>query len=281
MQIFKDIASLQQEFKTNRYRKTLGFVPTMGALHQGHISLIEASKKDNDLTICSIFVNPRQFNNPEDLKKYPRTLENDISILEEAGCNYLFLPSEVELYNNKREHLINISFGYVENIMEGKFRPGHFNGVGLIVSKLFNIVGPDSAYFGQKDLQQVVIINHLVDELNFMIDIKCMPIKREVDGLAMSSRNMNLKEASRKDAIIFYNALNRAKILLQKGVEIEAVKKDISILFDKQENANLEYFEIVNAHSLLPLQVYKGERKTALCIAGYLDGIRLIDNIMI
>lgn len=280
MQIFKDIASLQQELKTSRNSRTLGFVPTMGALHQGHLSLIGASKKDTDKTICSIFINPKQFNNPEDLKKYPRTLEKDISMLKEAGCDYLFLPSEDELYGQKKL-LININFGYLENIMEGKYRPGHFNGVGLVVSKLFNIVRPDKAYFGQKDLQQFTIIKQLVDELNFSIDLKCMPIIRESDGLAMSSRNMNLNNSARKNATVFYKALNKASLMLKQGEGIEGVKREISDLFNGHNEANLEYFEIVSAQSLLPLKVYRQEIKTALCIAGYIDGIRLIDNVII
>ncbi|MGK7391493.1 MAG: pantoate--beta-alanine ligase [Candidatus Cyclobacteriaceae bacterium M2_1C_046] len=280
MQIFEDIASLKQELKTSSYSRTLGFVPTMGALHQGHISLIEASKKNNDLTICSIFINPTQFNNPEDLKKYPRTLEKDISMLIEAGCDYLFLPSDEELYG-QNDLLIKINFGYLENIMEGKYRPGHFNGVGLVVSKLFNIVRPDKAYFGQKDLQQFSIIKHLVDELNFGIDLNCMPVIRESDGLAMSSRNINLNETARKKATAFYNALNKASKMLKDGMGIEQVKSDITGLFNNQEEANLEYFEIVNAHSLLPLKDYKKNDRTALCIAGYVGGIRLIDNVII
>lgn len=280
MLVIKDIPSLQRLIKSIKYKKTIGFVPTMGALHQGHLSLIEASKAENDITVCSIFVNPKQFNNTEDLKKYPRNVEKDQDMLSVAGCDILFHPSEDEIYTNE-EHVIRIRLGYLEEIMEGRYRPGHFHGVGLIVLKLFNIVVPDSAYFGQKDLQQFVVIRHLVEELNFNIKLKCMPVIREEDGLAMSSRNVRLGESGRKEAVIFHNALLSAKNNIRSGQSVDDIKNEVHNLFAEQQMANLEYFEIVNAQNLQPLKDFSGKGKVALCIAGYIAGIRLIDNIII
>lgn len=280
MLIIKDIASLHKILKKEKCDETVGFVPTMGALHAGHLSLIKASKDENDVTVCSIFVNPKQFNNPEDLEKYPRDRERDFRILKDAGCDIIFIPSEKEMYAHN-DYVISFSYGYLEKIMEGKFRPGHFNGVGIVVLKLFNIVNPDRAYFGQKDLQQFVVINKLVDELNVNVELRCMPIIREQDGLAMSSRNIRLSEASRKTASIFNHALEQAEELLSQGKSVDIVKSTIERLFAEQPEANLEYFEIVNSQDLLPLENPQEETKKAVCIAGYVDGVRLIDNIII
>lgn len=280
MLIIKDIASLHNILKKKQCGKTVGFVPTMGALHAGHLSLIEASKAENDLTVCSIFVNPKQFNTPEDLQKYPRDIESDCRVLKGAGCDIIFIPSEEEMYAHN-DYIIGFSYGYLENIMEGKFRPGHFNGVGIVVLKLFNIVAPDKAYFGQKDLQQFIVIKKLVDELNVNVELRCMPIIREHDGLAMSSRNIRLSESSRNIAYIFNHALKQAEELLSQGKSIDTVKHTVEKLFTDQPEANLEYFEIVNAKDLLPLEKSLTETKKAVCIAGYVDGVRLIDNIII
>jgi pantoate--beta-alanine ligase len=280
MLIIKDIASLCQVLKKEKCEKTIGLVPTMGALHAGHLSLIKASKEENDLTVCSIFVNPKQFGSPEDLQKYPKDIERDCQVLKAAGCNIIFIPSEEEMYAHN-DDVIGFSYGYLENIMEGKFRPGHFNGVGIVVLKLFNIVDPDKAYFGQKDLQQFVVINKLVNELNVNVKLRCMPIVREQDGLAMSSRNTRLSGDSRKVACIFYNALREAEELISQGKSVDTIKQAIGKLFTEQPKANLEYFEIVNAQNLLPLEESLAGTKKAVCIAGYVNGVRLIDNIII
>ena len=281
MIIFKDIPSIQQFLKGKKCReKKIGFVPTMGALHAGHMSLIAASKSENDFTVCSIFVNPKQFNNPEDLKKYPRDVEKDCRMLKEAGCDVVFLPSEKEIYAGNN-NVVTFSFGYLEHLMEGKYRPGHFNGVGIIVTKLFNIVMPDRAYFGQKDLQQFIVISNLVRELSLNVELKCIPIVRESDGLAMSSRNVRLKEGSRPAALIFNRSLREAEELIKNGIPVETVKEKIRKRFADQVKANLEYFEIVNAQDLMPLTGVDPQKKAAVCIAGYVEGIRLIDNIII
>lgn len=280
MQIFKDIVSLQRHLKQEKYNRSIGFVPTMGALHKGHLSLIEASKKENDITVCSIFVNPKQFNNADDLKVYPRNIERDSILLEENHCDILFLPSEEEMYKGQ-EGLIRLSFGYLEQVMEGKYRYGHFNGVGIIVLKLFNIVAPNRAYFGQKDLQQYIIIRSLVEELNLNIELRCMPIIREPDGLAMSSRNVRLSEEERKTALIFSRALREADNKMAEGASVEEIKHHVIRIFQHEPEANLEYFEIVNAQNLIPVTGKRPDITTALCIAGYINGIRLIDNVII
>lgn len=196
MHIFNTISETQQYLKAQqRAGKTIGFVPTMGALHAGHISLIERAKTENDLAVCSIFVNPTQFNNSDDLKKYPRTLERDCEMLRPVGCDVVFAPSAEEMYPSLPQ--LKMDFGTLETIMEGKFRPGHFNGVGIVVSKLFNIVKPDKAYFGLKDLQQVAVIRRMVQELSFDLEIIPCPTLRETDGLAMSSRNTRLSPEAR------------------------------------------------------------------------------------
>ena len=203
MQIFYSINTLQDYLKNQRRKgKSLGFVPTMGALHRGHLSLIEASKAENDLTICSIFVNPTQFNNPQDLAVYPRTLQADCEMLESVKCDVVFAPNAHDMYLTLPN--LKFDFGDLERVLEGKFRPGHFNGVGIVVSKLFNIIQPDSAYFGQKDLQQCAIINRLVKDLSYNLKLNICPTQRETDGLAMSSRNRNLTPEQRKNAPEIY-----------------------------------------------------------------------------
>ena len=197
MHIFKEIKPLRAFLNQKRAeQESIGLVPTMGALHRGHLALIQASKAENKLTVCSIYVNPTQFNNSADLEKYPRTLPADIALLEEAGCDVLFCPGNQEMYRDVST--LTMDFGGVDKILEGKFRPGHFSGVGLVVSKLFNIVAPDRAYFGQKDFQQFSVIARLVKELQFGLELRRIPTLRESDGLAMSSRNMRLNESDRK-----------------------------------------------------------------------------------
>ncbi|MBA4057837.1 MAG: pantoate--beta-alanine ligase, partial [Marivirga sp.] len=202
MEIFKQIAPLKAFIEgIKKSRKTIGLVPTMGALHQGHISLINASKSRNSVTIATIYVNPTQFNNQSDLLKYPKTLAQDVEMLEKVGCDAVFCPDDGEMYEEKS--IITLDFGYLDKVMEGKFRPGHFSGVALVVSKLFNIIQPDAAYFGQKDWQQFAIIRRLVGELKFSLSLFSAPILREPNGLAMSSRNLRLTEKQRENATVF------------------------------------------------------------------------------
>lgn len=278
MQVFFEIKTLQAYLQNqHQLGKSVGFVPTMGALHQGHLSLIETAKNQNDIVVCSIFVNPTQFNNPHDLAVYPRTLEADCQMLEEANCDIVFAPSTAEMYPSLPT--LKFDFGTLENVMEGKFRPGHFNGVGIVVSKLFNIVQPNKAYFGQKDLQQCAVINCLVKDLSFSLDLVICPTQREKDGLAMSSRNRNLSVEQRVIAPEIYKSLTAAAELL-KHQSSTAVKQFVKEYFEVIEDIELEYFEISDFDTLLPIEELS-VGKTALCIAAFMGKTRLIDNIII
>lgn len=278
MEIISEILQLRQYIRQIKLQdKTIGFVPTMGALHNGHIELIRASTKENDFTICSIFVNPTQFNNPKDLKNYPKDLDHDIEKLIEAKCNILFVPSAELMY--EKELILNFNFGYLEEIMEGKCRPGHFKGVGLIIAKLFNLTDPNRAYFGTKDLQQLTIIRRLTNELFF--DIEIVPVKtvRESDGLAMSSRNRLLSKEERKSSINLYYALLTAKEKLFEGESVDSVYDHIVNYFKTESSIELEYFEIVNTSDLRKINKIDNINEVSLCIAGQLGKVRLIDNI--
>lgn len=279
MLIFNTISATQEYLKSQQKAgKTIGFVPTMGALHAGHISLIERSKTENELTVCSIFVNPTQFNNPEDLKKYPRTLDNDCELLQAAACDVVFAPSAEEMYPSLPQ--LRMDFGTLETVMEGKFRPGHFNGVGIVVSKLFNIVKPDKAYFGLKDLQQVAVIRQMVKDLSFDLEIIPCPTLREMDGLAMSSRNTRLSVEERALAPQIYKVLTFAKEKLQEGFSAKATQEAVNQCLIDYPAFELEYFEVTNFDTLLPIETKIEDGKTALCIAAFLGGVRLIDNIV-
>lgn len=279
MHIFNTISETQQYLKAQqRADKSIGFVPTMGALHAGHISLIERAKTENDLAVCSIFVNPTQFNNPEDLKKYPRTLERDCEMLIPAGCDVVFAPSADEMYPSLPQ--LKMDFGTLETVMEGKFRPGHFNGVGIVVSKLFNIVKPEKAYFGLKDLQQVAVIRRMVQDLSFDLEIIPCPTLRETDGLAMSSRNTRLSPEARALAPQIYKALNLAKEKLQAGASVSEMQVAVDEHFAIFPDFELEYFEAADFDTLLPIEAKIADGKTALCVAAFLGGVRLIDNMV-
>lgn len=278
MEVFKDITPLQRYVYEHKFHgKTIGLVPTMGALHEGHLSLIAASQFDNDLTICTIFVNPTQFNNIQDLEKYPRTLEKDLLMLQEAGCDAVFCPSDEDMYRSKPN--LTFQFKYLDQVLEGRFRPGHFSGVALIVSKLFNIVAPDRAYFGQKDLQQFLVISQLVKDLSFNIELKCVPILRESDGLAMSSRNRRLSAEGRSKAVILYKALTEAEKMLRIPIAVSEVKEQVKQIVE-QAGVQLEYFEVVDPETLELATNISEKKNVALCIAGYVDGVRLIDNVI-
>jgi pantoate--beta-alanine ligase len=279
MQIFNTIAETQHYLKTQQKAgKTIGFVPTMGALHTGHISLIESSRKENDLTVCSIFVNPTQFNNPEDLKKYPRTLEKDCEMLKAAQCDVVFAPSAEEMYPALPK--LKFDFGTLETVMEGKFRPGHFNGVGIVVSKLFHIIKPDKAYFGLKDLQQVAVIRQMVSDLSFDMEIVPCPTLREADGLAMSSRNTRLSAEARALAPHIHTLLVLAKEKLQSGSSSAETQAFANEYFKNYPEFELEYLEIADFDTLEPIAQANVPGKTAICIAAFLGGVRLIDNIV-
>lgn len=266
----------------NKYQsngKTIGFVPTMGALHNGHISLVERSCKENDATIVSIFVNPTQFNNKEDLEKYPRTLENDVKLLESAGCDIVFAPEVDEMYPKPDTRVFDL--GTVAEVMEGSFRPGHFNGVCQVVSKLLTIVTPDRAYFGQKDYQQIAVIKTMLAKgyvPEFKGTIVPCPIKRADDGLALSSRNQRLNQAERVSALLISKTLFQAKEMSKSGATVNQLKQYIEQSLAKDANLKLEYVEIADQDTLLTASDTKN---AIICVAVYDGDVRLIDNILL
>ena len=255
---------------------SIGFVPTMGALHEGHLSLIKRSNIENDITVVSIFVNPTQFNDQEDYKRYPRIISDDLKRLESVKCDFLFTPTKAEMYpeEDKRE----FNFGNIDKVMEGAHRPGHFRGVALIVSKLFEIVNPHKAYFGEKDFQQVAIIKHLTKQLDFNIEIIPCPIVREDDGLAMSSRNTLLSEEQRKNVPIIsktlFESVNKMKLLSLSETKDWVIRK-----INENPFLKVEYFEIVDSESLEPIMDWNQSNNITGCIAVHVGNIRLIDNI--
>jgi pantoate--beta-alanine ligase len=257
---------------------TIGFVPTMGALHKGHLRLIKQSCAENDITVCSIFVNPIQFNNPEDLKKYPRTLTQDVKMLEEAGCNMVFNPSAEEMYPKGNSGDIDIDFGMLDKVMEGRYRPGHFKGVAIVVNKLFGIVGPTRAYFGKKDFQQLTIIKHMVKALSLPVEIISCETVRESDGLAMSSRNMRLSIAERNLAPRIYEVLCKVKDKLGKQ-PVREVKEWAIKKLEETSEFRVEYFEIGDKESLLPMDNWSHKDSAVAFTAVNLGDVRLIDNI--
>lgn len=273
----------QEELKKvlQRIRKssqTIGFVPTMGALHDGHLSLIEASEKDNQTTVISIFVNPTQFNNSEDLKKYPRTLEADIQKIEKKFPNVLVYAPEVEdIYNNKTESK-KYYFDGLEHQMEGKFRPGHFDGVGTIVHKLFQIIQPQKAYFGEKDFQQLRIIQKLVEKQKLNIEIIPCPIFREKNGLAMSSRNERLSASVRDEAKVIYQCLQLAKAHFGTK-SISEIKLMLEEFWKNHPKFSLEYIEIANEKTLKPASKKLKNQSYRAFIAVFVEDVRLIDTI--
>lgn len=278
MLIFTKIGELQAflvQKKTEK--KTIGFVPTMGALHAGHISLINSSKKSCDLTVCSIFVNPTQFNDKKDLERYPKTPETDLEMLKEALCDVVFMPSAEEMYPTKDERVFD--FGYLDKVLEGDHRPGHFNGVAQIVSRLFDIVKPDKAFFGSKDYQQVMIIKALVELLHYKTEIVTCPTLREPDDLAMSSRNTLLNAKEREVAKIIPKLMQEAKRMKESGKEIPEIKEHVVSELNMRGNYELDYFTICDADSLKELNSFSEAKKHVALIACYVGKIRLIDNI--
>lgn len=254
-------------------------MPTMGALHQGHLDLVKKCVAQADCTVVSIFVNPTQFNNQEDFEKYPSSVKEDLDLLESAGVDYVFLPEVDTMYPSSP--VLKLNFGHLETILEGAFRPGHFNGVGVIVSKLFHIIRPDLAFFGQKDLQQVAIIQTLVRDLSFPIEIIVVPTRREEDGLAMSSRNRRLSDLERKTALIIFDSLSVAAKELKEGKEWLVVQEQIIRQFQEQESVKLEYFELVERETFEIKKHFDPHQKMAICVAAYVGEIRLIDNLII
>lgn len=294
MIVFKSKQSLKnylENFKT--LKKDIGFVPTMGALHQGHISLIEKAKAESEVIVASIFVNPTQFNNLNDLSNYPRTFEEDCKMLKNAGCDVLFAPDVNEMYTKEELELRKnniedkqwtegkmVSFGSLENVMEGLHRPGHFNGVAQVVSKLFRIIQPDKAFFGQKDFQQLLIIQSMVRQLNMPIQIVTCPIIREENGLAMSSRNKRLNENEKQLASLIPQTLFEVK-KLQTKKSVKDLKDYVEERISAEPKMELEYFEISDMETLQPVEDLGKNKKLIACIALKLGDVRLIDNVIL
>ncbi|MEI6456861.1 MAG: pantoate--beta-alanine ligase [bacterium] len=258
--------------------KSIGYVPTMGALHEGHLQLIRSSVAGNGFTTCSIFVNPIQFNNPDDLVKYPRTLEKDKELLEGAGCDLLFAPPVEEMYPGGEKPEVNVDFGVLDKVMEGKFRPGHFHGVAVVVKRLFDIIEPGKAYFGKKDFQQLGVVSHMVHALKLPLEIVPCETVRESDGLAMSSRNTRLTIAERAIAPYIYKVLKmtheKSGSMPPRELEEWAIRK-----IGEKPELRVEYFEICNRETLLPLGDWNEPEGAAACTAVFLGDVRLIDNI--
>lgn len=276
MKIINSIQEITEISRALRLEnKTIGFVPTMGALHKGHLTLMQRAKDENDILIVSVFVNPIQFNNPEDLEKYPRDIDADSNKLESIGCNYLFFPKAEEVYS--QEPTEEFDFGNLDKVMEGEQRPGHFRGVAIIVSRLFNWINPNKAYFGEKDFQQLTIIKFMVNNLNLGVEIVACPIVREEDGLAMSSRNQRLSASAREIAPRI-NAILRKSYSLSENISISQIKSFVINEFKLVKDFELEYFEIVDAKTLEPI-TQRTENGVVGCVALWLDGIRLIDVI--
>ncbi len=277
MQIVKHINVLQLILsKLRKEGLSIGFVPTMGALHEGHLSLVEEAGQQSDFVVVSIFVNPTQFNDPSDLLRYPRDLQKDIDLLTPGSCQLVFAPEPEEIYPEPDTRQFN--FGLLEQVMEGRFRPGHFNGVAQVVSRLFDIVQPDKAFFGQKDFQQLAIINEMVRKLNLPVIIVSCPIIREADGLAMSSRNMLLDAEQRKAAVHISGTLFEAQNKTDNFNVAELCQWVINQINDNQF-LNTEYFEIVNSESLLPVKSWNDPCKKVGCVAVHCGKVRLIDNV--
>jgi pantoate--beta-alanine ligase len=257
--------------------KSIGFVPTMGALHAGHLSLLAQAKQQTQVTVCSIFVNPTQFNDPKDLEKYPRPIEADIEKLKQAGCDVLFNPPVTEMYAQHESWHLNL--GELEHLLEGKFRPGHYQGVTQVVYKLFKIINPDVAFFGQKDYQQVLVIKRMVDLLDLPVKVVMCPIEREPGGLAMSSRNIHLTADDRLHALVLYRALNKAKTDFEAGNPLTDVSQNASAYVNQETGTQLEYFEIADGETLQPATSNTGS--IVALVAARVGNTRLIDNVII
>jgi pantoate--beta-alanine ligase len=257
---------------------TIGFVPTMGALHAGHIALLNRATLENNIVICSIFVNPIQFNNKDDLKNYPRPISDDIRKLEDVACDMLFLPDVSEMYPEPVTD--KYDFGLMDKVMEGKFRPGHFSGVAVVVRKLFEIIKPDRAYFGLKDYQQLRIITTMTAELKLPVDIVACPTVREKDGLAMSSRNVRLNAQERRIAPAIYKVLNEVKIKAG-DVPVDELERWAIGKINKYEEMSVEYLQIVDGKTLLPISDWTDSSNVVACVAVHVGQVRLIDNIVI
>ena len=278
MFLYHTHSELQQYLNSRRrLGEQIGFAPTMGALHSGHLDLIRHSKAHNACTVCSIFVNPTQFNDPKDLEKYPRTPEKDLAMLESVGTEVVFMPPVEDIYPPGLETTLQLELGQLDKVMEGAFRPGHFQGMAQVVKRLLDIVQPDRLYMGQKDFQQFSIVGHMIRQLNLPVELVMVPTVRETDGLAMSSRNVRLSEAQRAAAPVIYQTLSWAKtqlgILSIAEIEVEAIQRLNLPEFRP------EYFQIVDGQTLEPVVEPAEHEWIVACVASWVGEVRLIDNL--
>jgi pantoate--beta-alanine ligase len=278
MEVIKNRKVLQDFIERQKeIGKRIGFAPTMGALHKGHLSLYEEAKKENDLVISSIFVNPTQFNNPEDLEKYPRDINRDILILQNSGLvDAVYIPEVADIYPEKAESK-HYDFDGLESEMEGKSRPGHFDGVGTVVEELFRQVQPDNAYFGEKDFQQLAIIKKMVEKKHLPVKITGVPIYRAENGLALSSRNQRLHEDRKEASKVIYETLKKVNDWF-RTVSIPEIKERVTDIFDDQPGMKLEYFLIADENTLKETDFFYKDRNFRAFIVVVVDGVRLIDN---
>lgn len=278
MLVVKEIRKLQELIEEEKRRgKTIGFVPTMGALHAGHLSLVKTAGQQSIYVVVSIFVNPTQFNDKKDLINYPRKLEQDLQLLENSPCQLVFAPDVETMYPTEDTRQFN--FGQLETVMEGRFRPGHFNGVAQVVSKLFDMVKPDKAFFGLKDFQQLAIIKALVKQLTLPIEIVPCPIMRESDGLAMSSRNKRLSTDQRVNAAHIYKTLSEARNKARR-MSVKEVKDWVVETINQNDYLETEYFEIADDEQLNPIDDWELPINKVGCVAVHCGEVRLIDNIV-
>ncbi len=277
MTIIETVVLLQEEL--SKYRdtgKTIGFVPTMGALHEGHATLVKQCVRENDVTVVSVFVNPTQFNNPDDLRLYPRTPEEDWQLLESIGSDIVFAPTVEEMYPEPDSR--QFDFGELDKVMEGAFRPGHFNGVAQVVSKLFEIVQPHVAYFGEKDFQQLAIVKKMVQQLKLPVKVMGVPTVREANGLALSSRNQRLSDEERENASAIYRILRESTSLMSQKSPNQ-ISSWVKEAINNVTGLRVEYFAIADAYSLQPISNWKEADEVIGCTAVYCGDVRLIDNI--
>lgn len=272
-----DLQAIIEQLKNDG--KSIGLVPTMGALHKGHLSLVKNSISNNDITVVSIFVNPTQFNNPNDLASYPRTVDKDLELLQTVGCDVVFAPEADDIYSkSETDSRFEFDFEGLDKVMEGKFRPGHFNGVVQIVSKLFDLVRPNRAYFGEKDFQQLTIIRLMTRRYNLPIEIVPCPIVREDSGLALSSRNSLLKDNEKQVASHIYAVLNESRQFVPQ-TEVEELKQCVIAAIEQKPELKVEYFDIVDGHTLKSIGKWDESDYVVGCITVFCGDVRLIDNI--
>lgn len=281
MIIFKQAAQLHQYIQQQKASGLIvGFVPTMGALHQGHISLINQSKATCNITVCSIFVNPTQFNDVKDFEKYPITIEQDIFMLETAKCDVLFLPNVDEMYPTNFDKNKQYSLGFIETVFEGAYRQGHFNGVCMVVERLLNITIPNKLFLGQKDYQQCIVLKRLIEIMKVEIEVIICPIAREKNGLAMSSRNKRLSDEAKEKATIIYKSFTQIKQQINTNNSttlIEAAKQSLL----KNGFDTIDYLSLANAETLAPIELWSDNTPTVIVAAAFIDGVRLIDNMVL